>query len=56
VAERRFSERTAWARNVAAPLRDFLTTETGGAVVLLCATVDARARAAAVTRHAASTG
>jgi Na+/H+ antiporter NhaA len=36
-----FSERTAWARNVAAPLRDFLTTETGGAVVLLCATVAA---------------
>ncbi|HEX6460442.1 MAG TPA: Na+/H+ antiporter NhaA [Thermoleophilaceae bacterium] len=36
-----FSERTAWARNVATPLRDFLTTETGGAVVLLCATVAA---------------
>ena len=36
-----FSERTAWARNVAAPLRDFLTTETGGAVVLLWATVAA---------------
>jgi hypothetical protein len=32
VAERRFSERTAWARNIAAPLRDFLRTETGGAV------------------------
>src|SRR5215211_3028316 len=31
--------RTAWARNVAAPVRDFLSTETGGAVVLLCATV-----------------
>src|SRR3954468_11927149 len=36
-----FSERTAWARTVAAPLRDFLTTETGGAVVLLCATLAA---------------
>lgn len=36
-----FSERTAWARNVAAPLRDFLRTETGGAVVLLWATVAA---------------
>ena len=36
-----FSERTAWARNVAAPVRDFLTTETGGAVVLLWATVAA---------------
>ena len=27
--------RTAWARNLAAPVRDFLSTETGGAVVLL---------------------
>jgi Na+/H+ antiporter NhaA len=33
--------RTAWARNLAAPLRDFLSTETGGAVVLLGATVAA---------------
>src|SRR5258707_11345241 len=31
----RFSERTAWARNLTAPLRDFLSTETGGAVFLL---------------------
>ncbi|HET8672837.1 MAG TPA: Na+/H+ antiporter NhaA [Thermoleophilaceae bacterium] len=37
----RFSERTAWARNLAAPLRDFLSTETGGALVLLAATVAA---------------
>jgi Na+/H+ antiporter NhaA len=37
----RFSERTAWARNLAAPLRDFLGTETGGAVVLLGATIAA---------------
>ena len=29
--------RTAWARNLAAPVRDFLKTETGGAAVLLCA-------------------
>jgi Na+/H+ antiporter NhaA len=36
-----FSDRTAWARNVAAPLRDFLRTESGGAVVMLCATVAA---------------
>jgi Na+/H+ antiporter NhaA len=35
----RFSERTAWARNLAAPLRDFLSTETGGAVALLAAAV-----------------
>jgi Na+/H+ antiporter NhaA len=33
--------RTAWARNVAAPVRDFLTTETGSAVVLLVATAAA---------------
>jgi Na+/H+ antiporter NhaA len=36
-----FAGRTAWSRNLAAPLRDFLSTETGGAVVLLCATVAA---------------
>jgi Na+/H+ antiporter NhaA len=29
--------RTAWARNLAAPVRDFLSAETGGAVVLLAA-------------------
>jgi Na+/H+ antiporter NhaA len=28
-------ERTAWARNLAAPVRDYLGTETGGAAVLL---------------------
>jgi Na+/H+ antiporter NhaA len=33
--------RTAWARNLASPVRDFLTTESGGAVVLLIATVAA---------------
>jgi len=33
--------RTAWARNLGAPLRDFLNTETGGAVALLAATVAA---------------
>jgi Na+/H+ antiporter NhaA len=31
--------RTAWARNLAAPVRDFLTTETGSAIVLLGATI-----------------
>jgi Na+/H+ antiporter NhaA len=35
------SGRTAWARNLAAPVRDFLTTESGGAVVLLAATLAA---------------
>jgi Na+/H+ antiporter NhaA len=33
--------RTAWARNLAAPVRSFLTTETGSAVVLLGATLAA---------------
>ncbi len=31
--------RTAWSRNLAAPVRDFLSTETGGAVVLVAAAV-----------------
>jgi Na+/H+ antiporter NhaA len=35
------SGRTAWARNLAAPVRDYLSTETGGAAVLLCATIAA---------------
>ncbi|HEY2631589.1 MAG TPA: Na+/H+ antiporter NhaA [Solirubrobacteraceae bacterium] len=34
-------ERTAWARNLATPVRDFLATETGGATVLLAAIVAA---------------
>jgi Na+/H+ antiporter NhaA len=33
--------RTAWARNLAAPVRDFLSTETGSASVLLGATIAA---------------
>ena len=36
-----FSGRTAWARSVQTPLREFLRTETGGAAVLLAATVGA---------------
>ena len=36
-----FRDTTAWARNLAAPLRDFMRTETGGAVVLLCAAIAA---------------
>ncbi len=38
-----FSGRTAWARSLQAPLRDFLTTETGSASVLLTAAVAALA-------------
>jgi Na+/H+ antiporter NhaA len=37
------SGRTAWARNLAAPLRDFMRTESAGAVVLLVATLVALA-------------
>jgi Na+/H+ antiporter NhaA len=33
-----FIGRTAWARNLATPVRDFLSTETGSAIVLLGAT------------------
>jgi len=36
-------ELTAWGRSVAAPVRDFLSTETGGALVMLAATVAALA-------------
>src|SRR5436305_11354613 len=36
-----YSGRTAWARNLAAPVRDFLSTETGSAAVLLGAAVAA---------------
>jgi Na+/H+ antiporter NhaA len=35
------SERTAWARNLASPIRDFLSTESGGAAVMLGAVVAA---------------
>jgi Na+/H+ antiporter NhaA len=35
------SGRTAWARNLAAPVREFLNTETAGAAALLTATVAA---------------
>ena len=38
---RPFTERTAWARNLAAPVRDFLNTESAGAVALLCAAIAA---------------
>jgi Na+/H+ antiporter NhaA len=42
-AVRAFSGRTAWAWNLRTPLREFLRTETGGAVVLLAATLAALA-------------
>jgi len=34
-----YSAKTAWARNLAAPVRDFLTTETGGAGAMLGAAI-----------------
>ncbi len=40
-AETDYEGRTAWARNLAAPVRDFLNTESGGAVVMVVATVAA---------------
>ncbi len=36
-----FGGRTAWARNLAAPVRSFLSTETGGAFVMLGAAIGA---------------
>src|ERR671927_1887447 len=36
-----FRGHTAWARNLTAPLRDYLNTETGGALALLTAAVAA---------------
>jgi Na+/H+ antiporter NhaA len=38
-----FSGRTAWARNLEAPVRDFLRTETGSAAILLAGAVAALA-------------
>jgi Na+/H+ antiporter NhaA len=39
--EAEFGGRTAWARNLAAPVRSFLSTETGGAFVMLAAAIGA---------------
>jgi len=41
VADPGFTGRTAWARTVPTPLREFLRTDTGGAVLLLGATLAA---------------
>ena len=40
---RPFSGKTAWARSIQTPLREFLQTETGGAAVLLAAAIAALA-------------
>jgi Na+/H+ antiporter NhaA len=46
-----FRDRTAWARNLAAPVRDFLSNETGSAVVLLAAAIAALAWANSPWSH-----
>src|SRR5436305_4128686 len=50
-----YSGRTAWARNLAAPVRDFLSTETGSASVLLVATLAAVVWANSPWRHSYQT-
>ena len=46
-----YVRRTAWARSLAAPVRDFLSTETGSAVVLLAAAIAALAWANSPWSH-----
>src|SRR5580693_4551496 len=46
-----YAGRTAWARNLAAPVRDFLGTETGGASVLLAGVIIALAWANSPWSH-----
>ena len=46
-----YAGRTAWARSLAAPVRDFLGTETGGASVLLVGTIVALAWANSPWSH-----
>ena len=46
-----YDGRTAWARNLAAPVRDFLSTETGGAGVMVIATIVALVWANSPWRH-----
>ncbi len=50
-----FGGHTAWARNLAAPVRDFLRTETGSAAILLLATVAALAWANSPWSHSYAT-
>jgi Na+/H+ antiporter NhaA len=50
-----FGGRTAWARNMATPVREFLATETGGAAVVLGATVAALVWANSPWSHAYQT-
>ncbi len=52
---RAYGGRTAWARNLGAPVRDFLSTQTGGAAVMAVATVAALAWANAPGWHSYET-
>ncbi len=47
----RYDGRTAWARNLATPVRDFLHTETGGASMMVVATLAALAWANSPWSH-----
>ncbi len=46
-----YDGRTAWARNLAAPVRDFLSTESGGAGLMVVATIVALLWANSPWRH-----
>jgi Na+/H+ antiporter NhaA len=50
-----YSGKTAWARNLAAPVRDFLSRETGSASILLLATLAALIWANSPWRHSYQT-
>ncbi|HWD68693.1 MAG TPA: Na+/H+ antiporter NhaA [Solirubrobacteraceae bacterium] len=54
-AEMPYEGRTAWARNLASPVRDFLTTESGGAGVMIVATVAALIWANSPAHHSYTT-
>ena len=53
--ELQYEGRTAWARNLASPVRDFLNTESGGASVMIVATVAALIWANSPASHSYST-
>ncbi len=55
IAEQPYEGRTAWARNLAAPVRDFLNTESGGASVMVVATVAALIWANSPAHHSYTT-
>jgi Na+/H+ antiporter NhaA len=54
-AEAEYEGRTAWARNLASPVRDFLTTESGGAAVMIVATIAALIWANSPAHHSYTT-